>query len=505
MAKSTIFAMGALALVLFLGTTALAQPAAPRPREPIDVERFKPHVTYDGFVMAEGSDVRPEDDRWEVGLYANYGLNQLVVVDETNTISDKFVSGRLGFDLVGSVTVIGPFSVGLGLPFFIAQTGDDADLDGDRVPESPSFAGFGDIRIVPKIRILDDRELFGLAATAELRVPTHAGDFSGGARMIQFAPRIIGDHRFGDTGFRIGANVGVVIREGTRFENVNALSEFIYAAAASYRIGGWDGLVGIGAEVDGGTGMTSDPNFEELPLEGILYGAVYPTNEWTVTFGPGVGLVPGYGIPTFRFFAGVRYAPTQNDRDGDGIPDSEDACPDTPEDRDGYQDADGCPDFDDEKDDDKDGIPNSEDECPDQKETINGIEDDDGCPDGGEPKVIRKEQKLLVLENIEFATASARIQPQSFGILDQVALMLKANPDIERLRIEGHTDSRGARELNMRLSQNRADSVRQYLIMKGISPDRLEAQGFGPDRPLVEEVDDAALQKNRRVEFVIVE
>lgn len=504
MTHTTISAMGAIALVLTLASTASAQ-IPPRPREPIDVERFKPHVTYDGFVTAEGSDVRPEADPWEVGLYLNYGLNQLVVVNELNNISDKFVSGRLGVDVVGSVTIIGPLSVGLGIPFYLAQSGDDADLDGDGVAESPSFAGFGDIRIVPKVRILDDRELFGLAVSGELRVPTHAGDYSGGARMIQFIPRIIADHRFGASGFRLGANVGVAIREGTTFENVNALSEFIYAAAASYRIGGWDGLVSLGAEVNGGTGLTSSPNLEELPLEGILFGAVHPTNEWTVSFGPGIGLVPGYGIPTFRFFAGVRYTPTNNDRDGDGIPDDEDACPDEPEDRDGYQDADGCPEDDDEADDDQDGIPNSLDQCPDEKETINGIEDDDGCPDGGDPKVIRKEQQLLVLENIEFATASARIHPRSFGILDQVVLMLKANPDIERLRIEGHTDSRGARELNMKLSQDRADSVRQYLIMKGIHADRLEAQGFGPDRPLVDEVDDAAMQKNRRVEFIIVE
>src|SRR5690606_23720545 len=113
---------------------------------------------------------RPEADPWEVGLYLNYGLNQLVVVNELNNISDKFVSGRLGVDVVGSVTIIGPLSVGLGIPFYLAQSGDDADLDGDGVAEGPSFAGFGDIRIVPKVRILDDRELFGLAVSGELRV-----------------------------------------------------------------------------------------------------------------------------------------------------------------------------------------------------------------------------------------------------------------------------------------------------------------------------------------------
>ncbi|MEM9696070.1 MAG: OmpA family protein, partial [Myxococcota bacterium] len=459
----------------------------------------------------EGSAVRSEADRFEVGMYLNYAFNQLVVVDQSNDVSDKFVSSRLGVDVLGSVTIIGPFSLGLGVPFFLAQDGDDADLDGDLQPESPSFAGFGVIRIVPKVRILDDREdLFGLAITGELRVPSHAGDFAGGARMIAFAPRVVGDHRFGASGFRLGANAGVTIREGTTFENVNALSEFLYSAAVSYRFGGWDGIAAIGAELNGGTGLTSDPNFEELPLEGLLFGAVYPTNEWTVSFGPGVGIVPGYGIPTFRFFAGVRYAPTNNDRDGDGIPDDEDACPDTPEDRDGYEDSDGCPEEDpppepEVLDRDRDGVTDVDDKCPDEKETINGIDDDDGCPDEGAAKVVRKATKLEVLENIEFATGSAAIRPTSFGILDQVAQLLRANPDIKKVRIEGHTDSRGSRMMNIQLSQARANSVKQYLVRKGITSDRLVAKGFGPDQPLVEETDDAAMQRNRRVEFIIVE
>ena len=106
------------------------------------------------------------------------------------------------------------------------------------------------------------------------------------------------------------------------------------------------------------------------------------------------------------------------------------------------------------------------------------------------------------LENIEFATGSATIRPSSYSILNQVALMVKANPDIKKLRIEGHTDSRGSREMNIKLSQDRADSVRNHLIGQGIAPERLEANGFGPDRPLVEETDAAAMQKNRRVEIV---
>ncbi|MBW2459442.1 MAG: OmpA family protein [Deltaproteobacteria bacterium] len=490
-ARSLIIALGVLAT---LSTVAALSAAQPRPREPIDVERFKPAVTHDGFVTAEGSGVRPTADPWEFGLFANYAYNPLVVVNQDGEIVDQFVSGRLGFDVLASVTLWEPFAIGLDLPFFIAQTGD----------EDPSFGGLGDLRIVPKFRILDDRELFGLGVIAELRVPTHVGDFSGGARNVVFVPRLVADHRFGSTGFRLGANAGAALREKTEFENVNALSEFVYAGAASYRIGGWDGMVAIGAEVNGGVGLTS-VDLEELPLEGILFAKINPTNEWEISFGPAMGIVPGYGIPTFRAFAGVRYTPTNNDRDGDGIPDDEDKCPDTPEDRDGVEDADGCPEHDEVGDDDQDGIPNLDDQCPDQKETINGIQDEDGCPDGGPAKVIRKDNKLLILENVEFATGSAIIRTKSYSILNQIALVLKANPDIKKLRVEGHTDSRGPREMNIVLSKARANSVRVFLIRGGIDSRRLESEGYGPDRPLVKEVDEPSLQKNRRVEFVVVD
>jgi OmpA-OmpF porin, OOP family len=473
---------------------AIAYAQAQGPRENLDGERFKPAVTYDGFVTAEGSATRTTADPWEFGLFANYALNSLVVVNQIDEVSDKFIAGRMGIDLLASVTIVEDFALGVGVPFFLAQTGD----------EDPDFAGLGDLRIVPKYRILDDRDVVGLAAAVEVRAPTHVGDFSGGARMVVVAPKIIVDHRFGRSGFRMGANMGVAIREGTTFVNVDALSEYIYAAALSYRFGGWDGIAALGLEANGGVGLT-DVNLEELPLELLLFGKVNPSSEWEISFGPGAGMIPGYGIPTFRAFAGVRYHPTNNDRDGDGIPDDEDQCPDTPEDRDGYEDRDGCPEDAEERDDDQDGIPNIEDECPTEKETINGVQDEDGCPDGGPAKVIRKDNKLVILENIEFATASASIRPSSYSILNQVALMLKANPDIKKLRIEGHTDSRGSREMNIVLSKARANSVRLYLINRGIEHTRVASEGYGPDRPLVEEVDDEALQKNRRVEFVIKE
>jgi outer membrane protein OmpA-like peptidoglycan-associated protein len=217
--------------------------------------------------------------------------------------------------------------------------------------------------------------------------------------------------------------------------------------------------------------------------------------------GPGIGIIPGYGMPLVRAFVGIRYRPTSHDRDHDGIADDRDQCPNDPEDPDHFEDLDGCPE--EGPDSDSDGIPDYKDQCPDQKETINGIQDEDGCPDSGDPRVVFEDGKFKILDTVEFEFGSAQLKPESHSLLNQVALMMRANPQTEKIRIEGHTDDVGPREINLQLSRERADSVRRYLIHKGVSPKRLDIEGYGPDRPLVEGTSDAARAKNRRVEFVV--
>ena len=312
--------------------------------------------------------------------------------------------------------------------------------------------------------------------------------------------KLIFDHRFTRTGWRIGANAGVALRKSTDFYNVHAGSEFDYAVALGYRFGGINGKVELGGELNGGVGL-SQQDSEELPLEGFVYLRVDPSEEWEVIGGPGIGMLPGYGVPTFRGFIGVRYRPTSHDKDGDGISDDEDKCPDLAEDRDGYQDTDGCPE--ENPDSDHDGVPDRDDDCPNAKETIDGVDDDDGCPDTGDPRVIYEDGKFKFLDQVLNFDRSAKITQDSHSILDQVALTLKANPQIKHVRVEGHTDDTGPADANMRLSRARAGSVRRYLVSKGVSARRLDAKGYGESRPLVKGTSDSAREQNRRVEFVV--
>ena len=120
------------------------------------------------------------------------------------------------------------------------------------------------------------------------------------------------------------------------------------------------------------------------------------------------------------------------------------------------------------------------------------------------PGVVLKNKKIALRRQISFATGSDEILPNSEPLLLEVADVLIRNPDLELVEVQGHTDNRGYRALNMRLSQQRAESVRRWLTQHGVEPDRLTAKGYGPTRPLAPNITQQNRARNRRVQFRIV-
>lgn len=215
------------------------------------------------------------------------------------------------------------------------------------------------------------------------------------------------------------------------------------------------------------------------------------------------------------------------DLDGDGFFGDVDRCPVDAEDKDGFLDDDGCPDWDN----DGDRVADALDACPGQAGSIDNrgcaasdrdgdgfADDDDRCPDDpgiadapagkGCPAqkyklVIKKKDKLEITQKIQFRTGSGVILPASYPILEEVAQVLKDYPAV-KLRIEGHTDDVGKDRANLKLSKWRAAEVYLYLVRKaGIPRSRLVFEGFGETRPLEPNTSDAGREKNRRVEFFI--
>jgi len=186
------------------------------------------------------------------------------------------------------------------------------------------------------------------------------------------------------------------------------------------------------------------------------------------------------------------------DRDGDGIPDDLDKCPDDPEDKDGFEDDDGCPD----PDNDGDGIPDVKDKCPNEPETVNGFQDDDGCPDEG-PIVVKKD-RIYLKEHLLFDTSRARVKVEGQPALAAVLDLWKQHPEWDHLIVDGHADRHGPDRFNLWLSHMRAERVRNKLIEMGFPPEKLTLRAFGRRGLRVPEETTEADRENRRVEFVIV-
>jgi OOP family OmpA-OmpF porin len=505
----------AFALVLAFAGSASAQ---------VDTQRFQPHATSGGYFATEGSDVRHPVDPLSFGLWLSYAHNPLVVVQDGEVVAEV-ISTQVAFDLTASYALTDWLEIGLHVPM--------AYLAGDEISE----AGLGDIRLLPKFRILNDAKAgVGLAFIADVRLPTHTSDFYGGARTPGFAPKLVIDHKFGLTGLRMALELGVLLREKTEFRNVTAASEFLAGAGIAYRFDGGRSPVELMLDLRSSVGL-AQTDAEEVGLEGLLGAAFHVHPDWTIHAAAGLGLLEGFGVPTARVLAGVRWEPSPNDPDHDGIasPDTPveheeaaaasegeeippsvddvddkareqailggyDACPDLPEDLDGDEDEDGCP----EGDEDGDGVLDYLDRCSDQAETINGFEDEDGCPDEGPAQIIVEPGRITILGTINFRPNSSTLDPGSNDILNQIALTLRKHREIDHIEVGGHTDSTGPRSLNMRLSRDRAREVRRYLIGRGIPPARLSARGFGPDKPLADNQTDEGRSKNRRVEFLVV-
>ena len=125
------------------------------------------------------------------------------------------------------------------------------------------------------------------------------------------------------------------------------------------------------------------------------------------------------------------------------------------------------------------------------------------APPAPPPRVVVTKERLELKEKIFFETGKSVIRPESHGLLDEVAAALKGNPEVKRVVVEGHTDNKGSKVLNTKLSKGRAEAVRAYLLKKGVEPVRLDAKGFGPSRPIADNATAKGREENRRVEFVI--
>jgi len=182
------------------------------------------------------------------------------------------------------------------------------------------------------------------------------------------------------------------------------------------------------------------------------------------------------------------------DNDLDGILDINDECPDVAEDIDGFLDEDGCPDIDN----DGDGINDDVDECPNKAETVNGFEDQDGCPDQVNVSSINR---ITILGDEIFYANTSTLKPEAVARLNETFQTINHEPN-SKWRIEGHMDSQGSEQYIRKISYERAEAVKEYLVSLGISADRFSLYGMSDDFPVGDNTNPEGRNKNRRIEII---
>ena len=610
-----------MATMIFGAAGSVAAQTTPNAIDPnngagLDTHLFRPAMDSKGFYTVNGSEVLGHQDI-SFGLVIDYGRNLLRVVDQQQK-SPQLINHSFQGTAQFNYGLFNRLVLGLDLPVNLMAGDEQVNK---LTPPTALFPGqwgatpldsqtLGFAAFHAKLRITRIDSGIGLAVAAQVGVPLTDAPLNAGADpSVWYWPMFIVEKRIGSRDqFRVAVNVGyrghaasstVLTLNGGNNNPVTWKdgSRVTYGGAVSFRVLEPLDLV---AETYG-TYLTSDAD-SSLRMSNEVVGGIklFVERNSYLMLGAGPRYTNGFEAADIRGFVGFIFEPSigdrdgdgikddldkcpdepedkdgfkdedgcpdpdndndgildihdrcinvpedrdgdedwdgcpenrDGDRDGDGILDSKDKCPDDPEDRDGFEDSDGCPDPDNDKDgipdkadkcpndpedkdgfedsdgcpdpdNDKDGIPDVRDKCPNEPENFNGFEDEDGCPDKG--SVIIQDNSLIILEKIKFATASAAILPQSNKILDEVATTLNHHPEFLLVELAGHADERSDDSYNLRLTQDRVNSVMRALIARGVDKSRLRAKGYGEYCHLDPGHNEAAWEQNRRVEFKIV-
>jgi large repetitive protein len=463
-------------------------------------------------------------------LLLSYAHDPLVFRDADGNEVQKIVEHQVNAELAAALGLFDRFEIGIVAPgLFVNGPG----FDGNGLTEFTT----GDLRVSAKALLTPWND--GVVASFRLQsdlIPIAQLNQNAGALAGETIPNVTPAFSvgFNSTHFRLGIDLGFLVRAPRAIDDLTVGSQFTYGAGAEITI--LPQTLLLTADMGG----RISPQFlgssqDEFPME--VNGALkFFTGPIVLMIGAGTGLIPDYGAPDVRAFGAVGFYQRDDDRDDDGIKDVDDKCPDVPEDKDNWEDEDGCPDPDNdndgildgqdqcpevpedidrwqdqdgcpEDDNDGDGILDEADDCPNDPEVKNGFEDEDGCPDedGKKKLVVVKRERIEINDKIFFAYDSDRILPRSYELLDNVAAVINEHTEIPAIFIEGHTDSDGRDDYNLDLSDRRAKSVRSYLLDKGVKDERLKAQGFGEQRPIADNATEDGKAQNRRVEFRIVE
>lgn len=448
--------------LLFAGSVSARDPS-------FNTQVFKPSADTGNYLGVYGSQVLPRG-KFSLGFTADYAHEPVILENAAGAKIRNIIGREIGGHLHGSFGILDWWDVGLlvstasYLQFFTSATASETRIR------------MGDLLLTSRLRLVDNEKApVGLTFMPMVSFPTGQGAslvgnnrFAGGGMLI-FDTKRAGDR------FSLALNAGYELRESVALSTGTTVNDLVlYGLGANLALLPNLDLIG---EIRGFT-LAGDLFGAQLrPIEGSGAVRIYVSPHWAMTVGGGSGLITGLGTPVFRALAGLSYIPEHKgferkpkvkkekitDTDGDGVNDDLDRCP-----------------------------------------TEVGVPENGGCPP--EPKVvITPEEYRILTRPIQFDFEKASLRPDALPILQTLLEAMKAKPSIRRISIEGHCDERGTEKFNQWLSEERARSVRGYLVDNGIEGERLEMEGFGESRPVDPAHHREAWIQNRRVEFVFKE
>lgn len=502
----------------------------------LSLDQFQPAPAGNRFFGVQGGDPGGELSP-RLMLLGDYAYKPMVLYRGDDSLG-PIVKNQLILHIAAGVSLWNRLWLFANMPLALINNGSSVS---GALP-SPSGVAAGDLRVGARVRLVgENRSLATLSLSGYVYIPTGKKDQYMSADEIHGMPALVLSGENQNIAYAV--NAGVDLRKGSSNAG-SPLPDFgsslVGGAAFAFLLA--DGALQIGPEVYASSLLAGDRRLSKdvTNLEAIL-GARLRITDFVVGVGAGPGLAHGLGTPIVRVLAQVTYAPVPSkdapaperprpsDRDKDGIRDGDDACPDQPGVKTDDPDTNGCP-----PDADGDGILDDDDACPDVKGVKSedraqngcppdtdgdGIRDDvDACPKekgkpdadpqkNGCPSAVRvTDQEIVILDQVQFKTGSAQILPASDDLLSQVAAVLTEHPEILKLEVQGHTDNRGGQAYNQKLSQKRSAAVVNWLAKRGkVAASRMTSRGYGMEQPIADNDSPEGRQKNRRVQFKIVE
>jgi len=469
------------AALLALGVAALPLAARAQSETAVNAERFEPlggardllavpSARTAGHLEASGA------------VFADYGAKPLKLVPVAGGGAVDLVDSQVNLALTASLGLLDAFELSAALPFAVAGSGMPASsADPSLSPATPG-SGLGDLRLTPKFQLAGGREGFAFALLAPVTFPTATALYLGQG-VVTVSPRAaVETGRAG--GWRFVADAGAVLRSTKQFLSLDVGSALAYGAA--FELPFASGRAAALATVSGEAGRGASAR----ALEALAAVRIAGPAGLSFTVGGGPGLSSGYGTPQYRMVFAVsfdrpRSAAAEPEASAAPGPAAAPATATAARVEAGPTVAVG----------------------PARIDRPQAAAAPDPAPVPGAPGpgtlAVLKKSRIMLLEPVDFVRDRDALLPESLDVLKDVAAVLRAHPEVTRLRVEAHTDDDGTAAHLLDLSQRRAVAVREFLVKNGVEAKRLDARGYGDTRPVTTNYSREDRARNRRIELWI--